>query len=364
MAISFGYVGARGDMLGLGGSSDTPVNINQVDPKYLSLGSALTQQVSNPFFGRPELAGTSLATSATVARQQLLRPYPQFLNINARQVSEGFNRYNAGVIEWTKRVSHGIGGRVSYTYSALTDNQVGESNFYSLVSPGLPLNNFNYIASMPHCAAGASFASACYDRRAEYGRGMLDVPHRLIIAPLFELPFGRNRKWVNSSKARDWVVGGWSVSMVANVQSGFPTNVQQTDNTNLLGGAQRPNLSGQPLVTNGDYEDRLASADHPGARWINSGAFTPAATSTFGTAPRTITSARSPNQKNVDAVFMKNFRLGESKTAQVKVEMLNLFNRVNVTTASSNNITSSTFEQIGNQAGFMRITQVMFRYSF
>jgi len=72
----------------------------------------------------------------------------------------------------------------------------------------------------------------------------------------------------------------------------------------------------------------------------------------------------SPFQKNVDAVFMKDFRLGESKTAQVKVEMLNLFNRVNVTTASSNNITSSTFEQIGNQAGFMRITQVMFRYSF
>jgi hypothetical protein len=148
------------------------------------------------------------------------------------------------------------------------------------------------------------------------------------------------------------------------VQSGFPTNVQQSDNTNLLGGAQRPNLSGQPLASTGDYQDRLASADHPSARWINAGAFNLAAASTFGTAPRTITSARSPNQKNVDAVFMKNFRLGEGKTAQVKVEMLNLLNRVNVTTASSNNITSSTFEQIGNQAGFMRITQVMFRYSF
>jgi hypothetical protein len=364
MAISFGYVGSRSDHLALGGSADTPVNINQVDPKYLSLGSALTQNVPNPFFGRPELAGTGLGTSATIARNQLLRPYPQFLNVNARQVTEGFSRYNAAIVEWTKRVSHGIGGRISYTYSALMDNQVGETNFYSLVSPGLPLNNFNYISSMPACAAGASFSTACYNPRSEYGRGMLDVPHRVIIAPLFELPFGQNRKWANNSKAADWIVGGWSISMVANIQSGFPTNVQQTDNTNLLGGAQRPNLSGQPLATPGNYEDRLASADHPTATWISTAAFTQAASGTFGTAPRTITSARSPQQKNVDAVFMKNFKVGEAKTAQVKVEMLNLLNRVNVTTASSNNVTSGTFEQIGNQAGFMRIMQVMFRYSF
>jgi hypothetical protein len=364
MAISVGYVGSRSDHLGLGGSNDTPVNINQLDPKYLSLGSALTQNVPNPFFGRPELAGTSLGTSATIARNQLLRPYPQFLNINARQVTEGFSRYNAAVVEWTKRVSHGFGGRVSYTYSALMDNQVGETNFYSLVSPGLPLNNFNFLASMPRCAAGAQFSSACYNPRAEYGRGMLDVPHRVIIAPLFELPFGQNRKWANTSKAADWIIGGWSISAIANLQSGFPTNVQQTDNTNLLGGAQRPNLSGQPLATPGNYEDRLASADHPGATWISAAAFALAPGGTFGSAPRTITSARSPSQKNVDAVFMKNFRLGESKTVQVKVEMLNLLNRVEVTTATSNNVTSGTFGQIANQAGFMRITQLMFRYSF
>src|SRR5262249_12838993 len=50
MAIRIGYVGARSDHLGLGGTADTPVNINQVDPKYLSLGSAaLAAPVPNPF---------------------------------------------------------------------------------------------------------------------------------------------------------------------------------------------------------------------------------------------------------------------------------------------------------------------------
>src|SRR5207249_10619542 len=80
MAITISYVGARSDRLGLGGTNDTAVNVNQVDPKYLSLGSALAQSVPNPFFGRPELAGTGLGSGATVPRAQLLRPYPQFLD--------------------------------------------------------------------------------------------------------------------------------------------------------------------------------------------------------------------------------------------------------------------------------------------
>jgi len=226
------------------------------------------------------------------------------------------------------------------------------------------LNDYNFIASMPHCAAGAAFTTACYNPRSEYARGALDVPHRVIIAPIVELPFGRNRKWASNSKAADWIIGGWTVSAIANLQSGFPITVQQSDNTGLLGGAQRPNLSGQNIATTGDYEDRLASADHSKATWFSAAGFTAAPANTFGTTPRTITAARSPQQKNLDAVFMKNFRLGESKTAQVKVEMLNLFNRVEVTGASSNTLGSSTFGQIVNQAGFMRITQVMFRYSF
>src|SRR5206468_9566498 len=49
MAITISYVGARSDRLGLGGTNDPAVNINQVDPKYLSLDSALTQAAPSPF---------------------------------------------------------------------------------------------------------------------------------------------------------------------------------------------------------------------------------------------------------------------------------------------------------------------------
>jgi hypothetical protein len=153
------------------------------------------------------------------------------------------------------------------------------------------------------------------------------------------------------------------LSAAINVQSGFPIMVTQTDNIQLLGGVQRPNLvPGADLSTPGSFEDRLSSADHPSATWWNTAAFTPAAAFTFGNAPRTITDLRTPVQANVDGVFIKNLRFG-TKSGQIKIEMLNLLDRVNVR-ANRSSINASNFGQIGVQAGFMRITQIMFRFSF
>jgi hypothetical protein len=331
------------------------VNINQLDPKYMALGTALNATLPNPFLGNPAFAGTSFFTAATLTRAQLLRPYPQFQDILARHVLEGKSRYNAAVVEWSKRLTHGWGGRVSYTYSVLKDNLVGEGNFYS--AGGLnPLNNYNYIPG-----------STYYNPDADYTYSLLDVPHRVIIAPIAELPFGKGKKWGSNSSAAEWIAGGWMLSAAINLQSGFPLSVQQSDNTGTFAGGsvQRPNLvPGADLATSGSYADRLASADHPTAAWINPAAFTTAPAFTYGNAPRTITDLRSPNQYNVDGVFIKNLRFG-SKTGQIKIEMLNLLNRVQVRALNGRNtVGNSNFGQTAVQAGFMRITQVMFRFSF
>src|SRR5262249_26479939 len=77
MAVTVSYVGARGDHLPLGGTVDSVININQLNPKYLALGSTvLNQQVANPFFG-VQGAG-AFSTQATLSRGQLLRPFPQY----------------------------------------------------------------------------------------------------------------------------------------------------------------------------------------------------------------------------------------------------------------------------------------------
>ena len=75
MALRVGYIGARSDHLGLGGSNDTPVNINQLDPAYLALGAALNDQLPNPFLGNPNVP-LSLSTPATLTRSRLLLPVP------------------------------------------------------------------------------------------------------------------------------------------------------------------------------------------------------------------------------------------------------------------------------------------------
>jgi trimeric autotransporter adhesin len=352
MAISVSYVGSRGSHLTLGGSNDFGLNINQLDPKYMALGSALTAAVPNPFFGNPD-AGP-LASQATLTRAQLLRPYPQFGNILARRVTEGKNRYDAAIVEWTKRLTHGIGGRVSYTYSVLKDNQIGEGNFYGpqTASGTGTLNHYYYIKGSPY-----------YDPDADVTYSVNDVPHRVIVAPIIELPFGQGRKWATSGWA-EWLAGGWTISAALNFQSGFPLFVVQSDNTGTFGGTQRPNLTGAPFATSGSYADRLASADHPTATWISGAAFSVAPASTFGNAPRTLPDARTPAQYNTDAVFIKDFRFG-SKVVQLKIEELNLFNRVNVRALRGSGVFgNSNFGQTNIQAGFMRITQIMLRFSF
>jgi hypothetical protein len=325
----------------------------------MALGSALNAALPNPFQGNPAFAGTSFFTAATLTRAQLLRPFPQFGNILARRVTEGKSRYDAGIVEWSKRLTHGVGGRVSYTYSRLKDNQIGEGNFYGpqTASGTGTLNAYYYVPG-----------SVYYNPDADFTYSVNDVPHRVIVAPIFQPPFGRGRKWATSGLA-DWLAGGWTISAALNFQSGFPLFVVQSDNTGTFIGTQRPNLaSGAALSTTGSYEDRLASADHPTATWLNPAAFSLAPAFTFGNLPRTLPDARSPAQNltwSDGLVFIKDFRLGGSKTGQLKIEMLNPLNRVNVRALrGAGTFGNSNFGQTNIQAGFMRITQFMFRFAF
>jgi hypothetical protein len=370
MAVTLSYIGARGDHLTLGGANtDTQININQLDPKYLALGSTvLNQTVPNPFFGNPAFAGTALGNNPTTPRGQLLRPFPQFGNVLMREVSEGANRYNAAVVELSKRMTHGWGGRFSYTYSVLKDNQIGEANFYTNNGVGGPMNNYNYDASLPVCGAQLSrlqkYNTMCFDPLVDYGYSILDTPHRFVVAPIVALPFGKDHKIGNSSIG-NLFAGGWTAAAVFTWQSGFPISVSQSQNL-LLGNGQRPNLvAGVDTSTPGDWPDRVASADHPAAAWLNPAAFSTAAAGTFGNSPRVITSTRTPTQTETDLSVAKNVGLGGGKTVQLKIEVINLFNRVQLRgNQMSTTDGNAAFGRIVSQGGFMRTTQVMFRYSW
>ena len=158
MSIGLTYMGSLGRHLTWGGTGTGSVNINQLDPRFLPLNNvngvnALTQNVPNPFFG---VAGAgSFTTRATIPRNQLLRPFPQFDNVNMIYSTLARSRYDAGVISISKRATGWWGGRISYTYSRLSDNQFGQGNYYSS-SPGI-LNNFTADPESPYFNPDAEY---------------------------------------------------------------------------------------------------------------------------------------------------------------------------------------------------------------
>jgi hypothetical protein len=342
MAVGFEYTGATGRDLGLGGTNDGVININQLDPVHLALGPALLENVPNPFFGLPEGQGFNV-TSPTLQRRQLLRPFPQFGDILMRQTTAGKSQYHAAIFKFDKRVTSGWGARINYTWSRLKDNQFGESNFFS--------------RSASDSTATTGMQNT-YDLDAEYSIGILDVPHKVTIAPIVQLPFGPGKRWVQSGVAA-WILGDWTISSIIAFESGFPVSVSMSSqNTQAFTRVQRANPGTGEAETSGSRTERF----QPVGDWLNAAAFSQPAAFTLGTLPRTLDDVRTPHRNNWDFVASKDFRVSDVR-AQLRIEVLNITNTVKVR-GPVTTLGSSAFGQITDQSGFMRLTQIMFRATF
>ena len=336
ISVSIGYLGSRSENLAVGGTNSNTVNINQLEVRYQSLGTALLDAVPNPFFGNPVFGAFS--RQQTIARGQLLRPYPQFGDILAHQVSAGKARYNAMVLKFNKRFTRGWGANVNYTYSANKDNLFGEVNYFSNNNNALarPLDN--------------------YDLDAEYGTSLLDTPHRLNISGIYELPFVQGRRWLSKPGVIDVLLGGWAISAIGSYQSGFPNVIaQDNNNSGLLGSFQRPNLTGTDPATSGSTEDRLNN-------WFNQAAWSQANPFTFGDAPRTDTRARTPFKKNWDIAFQKTQPIG-GQTIMVRIELINVFDDPNFL-GPETRFGRSAFGRITQVGGFPRTVQLLVRFGW
>ncbi len=332
---SAGYLGSRARNVIVGGINSNTVNINQLDPQYLSLGTQLLTQVPNPFFGNAAFGAFS--RQPTISRGQLLRPYPQFTDVLAHQVSAGRADYDALILKLEKRLTRGWAANINYTYSVNKDNVFGEVNFFS--------NNNNALAR----------ALNNYDLDAEYAHSIMDTPHRFNIISIYELPFGEGRHWLNKGGLTNILLGGWSVSVIATYHSGVPSVIVQNNvNSGLLGSFQRPNIvNGVDPGTQGSSEDRLNG-------WFNPAAWREAPAFTFGNAPRTDERVRTPFKQNWDIAFQKSQRLSEKLNLQLRMEFINLFDEPNFL-APAMQFGRADFGQINQVGGFPRLMQFMTR---
>lgn len=319
LVLSAGYLGSRSERLGLGGGqgqAPATVNINQVDPRFLEMGSGLLAPVPNPFYGDPTFG--TLSQSPTTTRSQLLRPYPQFLSTLASQMSEGRRRYDAMTFEAERRFRRGWGARVNYTFSRTRDNVAGETNAFSNRPQGF-LNS--------------------YDLDEGYSRSITDTPHRLNVSGIVELPLGV------------------TFSVTGYLQSGFPVAVSQgLNNTGLLGDLQRPNVAtGVEPGHEGSTEENLGS-------FLNRAAWTQAPAFTFGNAPRTDTRVRTPARNNWDVALQKDLSVGTGSLL-LRVEVINVFDHADFL-GPVTNFSSPNFGRILGVGGFPRLAQFTVRYQW
>jgi hypothetical protein len=292
IAVDVSYVGNNSQRLNIfnGSSTSNGRNVNQYPDRYLALGSGLNAQVSNPFFGVITDPTTSLSQK-TIALSQLLRPYPQFTGITETPLPTGRSHYDSFQIQANKRLTRGLSYGVSYNFSKY-------------------MESVNYLnANDPRPANVISSA---------------DRSHRVVLNGIYELPFGRDKPLLSSTRILRDVIGGWQTQWVVTLQSGAPLAFS-------AGTAVRLNKS----------DNSPKSVD----RWFDIGQFAPQAPFTLNTLSVQLNDLRAPGINKWDLTALKKIRITERVEFRLQAEFYNAFNKA-LFDVPNTTVTSPNFGRI------------------
>jgi hypothetical protein len=230
--------------------------------------------------------------------------------------SVGHSDYNALATKLTRRLSNGLSGLVSYTYSKSMDNGSG------LRSPGEQLKPQQ---------------GDCWE--CENGRSVFDVRHRVTTSFIYELPVGAGRRYLSDGGVLDVLVGGWQLGGMLRASSGFPLTVTSgADRSNTAHGYDRPNA----------VAGVSPKLDDPSpAAWFNVAAFQMNAFGTFGNLGRATLTG--PGVFTIDFSALKNFNFGTGKYFQLRIEAFNLLNTPNFADPNTN-LAQSNWNAAGNNS--------------
>lgn len=329
--VTAGFLGSRS--LGLLRNGQ---NINQLDPAYFFLGTALNTSVPNPL---DDNGGVGTVGTPTVSRNQLLRPFPQFTSVTLTSSGTGSARYYSYYVRAERRFSQGLSVLASHTWSRSIDDLTGVN-----------LAGTNQVATV----AGPQNA---YNLAAERSLSTQDVPNRFTAAVTYELPFGRGKTFASGvPRWLDLAAGGWSVNAVTVLQSGFPLSITQPNNNAVAGAShQRPNATGISPITQGPTSARIDG-------WLKPAAFAQAPQFTFGNVSRFL-NVRGPATRNLDLSIFKTFRFRERIRAQFRAEALNATNTPTFGNPNTT-LTNPQFGLITNQVNNSRLVQLAVRVTF
>lgn len=293
--LDVGWVGAKSTRLSTG-----VFNVNQVDPRYLSLGSLLTESIDSPAVRAAGFSRPYPTFTGTLA--QSLRPFPQYAGIDTnRSENVGNSTYHSLQVKLEKQYSNGLFILSSYTWAkSLTDSSSALSGFFS------------------------TSARDNYNRRLEKALSIFDVPHRAVMALNYELPIGPGKPLANTSKGVvGKIIGGWQVNAILNYQSGTPIGVGVNNALPLFNSRNLPNVvpGVDPNMPTDNFD--------PGKNvWLNINAFQQPGAFTFGNAASVLPNSRGPRNYNEDFGITKRTTFAERFNVEFRFEVFNAFNRV------------------------------------
>lgn len=190
----------------------------------------------------------------------------------------GKSQYDSLQVQLERRFSQGWQYRVAYTLSNTKDN--GEGAFDSIAT-----RDINFIE--------------------DFTTSRLDFPHVFSFESVWDIPFGRGRRWGSDlNPIADTFIGGWQLNGIWRIQSGQPFDVRLN---NVI-----MDLTGEP------YGDGTPD------RFLNRASFTPAPAGRFGNLGRN--SLRGPSRNQLNVGVTKNFSFYERFKAQFRAEFFNVFN--------------------------------------
>jgi hypothetical protein len=258
------------------------------------------------------------------------RPYytinPNLVNV-AYRTGAGDASYNSLQIHVEKRTSKGLNFGASYTYAKY------------LSDVGNPNGGGNSDIQDSQCI------------RCNWGSTPDDFRHTFVFNHVYELPFGRDRRFLSRGPIA-YIVGPWNFSGVWSLHSGSPFTVfyGSAVSNSAGGGTQRPNRVGSGRLSSGRTT----------ARYFDTSAFVAPATYTFGNSGTGILTG--PGYFNVDLTLERRFVLTERFSADLRGETFNTFNRANFN--NPNATIGTTTAGVISSTQSPRVMQVALKVNF
>jgi len=252
---------------------------------------------------------------------QSRRPYSLWSGITY-QTQDMSNKYHSLQAKFEHRFSYGFSTLVAYTWSKV----------------------------MQYNQASALGGNTAY----EYARAPFDVPHNFAMSGSYQLPVGRNRRYLNNTnRFVNAVVGGWQAQAILVVRSGTPyTPVVSSDRANTGVGSQRPNLN--PAGCSANFQRTLRN-------WFDKSCYVVAPIYTYGQVRANTLRADTYNQ--FDGSIFKNFAMPRETTLSFRAEFFNFPNTVSFN-APNATVDAATGGQVTSTSNTQRSIQFAMKYNF